>query len=315
MSQYSYDTGLPFGDPDKFTRSTGEDEIARFNDWMRSQPWWQSIRGSGTGDLSDQQQAQIVQAAKNAGITVPSAFHIDEAGNFNQKSRTKRNLIIAAAIGGGVLTAGLASGAIGAGLGGAASSGSALGSTAALGPVAAAGGTTAAVVPAGIAASTAGSGLGLAGTLGAVGKNMLSRGALDAAGRMVGAAGETAAQNRGASLEAALASDSMNLAAANSNREGEADAMKKLNQANYLQHWAAPTRPANLPISGLQGPTAPDEAQLAASKSLEDQMLKRIQGGGFQPSDYSQFTKPSSAEHAANYIGPALSLASLLYRR
>ncbi len=100
---YGYDQGNPFGDPNKFTRSTQEAEVDRFNDWMRSQPWWQQIRGTGQGDFTDQQRSQIVQAAQREGIRVPKDFQIDQGGNFNQKGRTKRNLAIAGIAGGAAL--------------------------------------------------------------------------------------------------------------------------------------------------------------------------------------------------------------------
>lgn len=121
MGALGYDAGQPFGDPNHFTRSTGDAEIDRFNQWMRAQPWWQQIRGNTTGDFTHQQDAALNQALRTNGINVPGDFHTDEGGNFNQKSRTKRNLIIAAAVGAGVLTAGAATGVIG----GAAGAGSA----------------------------------------------------------------------------------------------------------------------------------------------------------------------------------------------
>lgn len=150
---YGYDYGNPFGDPNKFTRSTQESELARFNDWMRSQPWWQQIRGNSTGDFSDQQAAALINTLHAQGITVPSAFHIDEGGNFNQKSRLKRNLIIAGGIAAAAVTGGAALGAFGAagatagGVGagaGAAGAGTAAGVTAGVG--AGVGASTAATV-------------------------------------------------------------------------------------------------------------------------------------------------------------------------
>lgn len=99
MSDYGYSHGQPFGDPEGFTRSTGEDEIDRFNQWMRAQPFWESIKGNSPG-FNDQQQSRLVQTLAQRGIHVPGSFHIDEAGNFNQKGRGKKVALIAGIAGG-----------------------------------------------------------------------------------------------------------------------------------------------------------------------------------------------------------------------
>lgn len=97
MSNFGYSHGNPFGDPDQFTRSTGEDEIDRFNQWMRAQPWWAAVQHNPNA---------VQQHLAQMGIQIPDAFHIDEAGNINQKSRVKRNLAIAGLAGAAALTGG-----------------------------------------------------------------------------------------------------------------------------------------------------------------------------------------------------------------
>lgn len=310
--QYGYDQGNPFGDPNKFTRSTGEDEINRFNSWMREQPWWQTVRQqAGNGDMSEQQQAQIVTAAKTAGITVPHDFHIDEAGNFNQKSRVKRNLIIAAAITGAVVTGGMLAAAAGpaAAAGGSAAATGGASSVAALGPVAVAGGTTAAAVPASLAAG----GATLGGVAGAVGTGSRLLGAAQAGSRMLGAFGEQQAQNRGSQAELALAGDQANLQANADNRTGESDALKKLAQSNYiLNHQQAPL-PAGARDFGFS--QAPSDAQKTAAQQLQDEMQKRIASGGFHPQDYSQYGTPGTGERLAGLGSIAAGLAGSYFGR
>ena len=101
---YGYQYGQPFGDPAGFNRSTGEDEINRFNQWMRSQPWYSQLRSQmGSGDLSKEQRRALTLAMNAQGIPLPEDFVIDEGGNLNQKSRTGRNLAIAGIIGGSAL--------------------------------------------------------------------------------------------------------------------------------------------------------------------------------------------------------------------
>lgn len=119
MATYGYGANQPFGDPNRFTRSTGDDEIDRFNQWLRTQPFWGQARGSGTGDFNDTQRNAVMQGLRAAGINLPGEFAIDQGGNINQKSRLGRNLLIAGVLGAGALTGGAALGAFG-GAGGAA---------------------------------------------------------------------------------------------------------------------------------------------------------------------------------------------------
>lgn len=324
--QYGYDHGNPFGDPNKFTRSTQESEINRFNEWMRSQPWWQTVRAqAGDGDMSESQQQQIVTAAQQQGISVPHDFHIDQAGNFNQKSRTKRNLIIAAAVTGAVVTGGmlaaaagpaLAGGSAAAGAGGAAATGGTLASTA-IGSgfipaiaggagISSAGLGAAGAAAAGGAAAASGSGGGLTGAL-------TSPAALSAGSRMLGAFGETAAQNRGSQAELALAGDRAHLEANQDNRTGESDAMKKLAQSNYILNHTAPTRAAGVPDYGFS--QAPSDAQKTSAQLLQEQMQKRIASGGFQPQDYSQYGTPGRGERLAGLGSAALGIAGAYFGR
>ena len=103
-TKYGYQYGQPFGDPSGFNRSTGEDEINRFNQWMRGQDWYTGLRGGmGNGDLSKDQRRSLTDAMNRAGIPLPKDFIIDQGGNLNQKSRTGRNLKIAGAVGGAAL--------------------------------------------------------------------------------------------------------------------------------------------------------------------------------------------------------------------
>lgn len=324
-----YDNGNPFGDPSKFTRSTGEDEVNRFNQYMRSQPWWQQIRGNTTGDFNDAQKKQLGDSLTAQGIAIPHDFHLDEGGNFNQKSRTKRNLIIAGAIGAGLLTAGVGSGIIGGGAGIGGAAGAATGGAAATGAGGAlastaigsgfipaiAGGTGLASLGGGAAAAAGVGGAVASHSAGSVlagmGKNLITSKGLDAAGKAVGAYGQTAADNRGTRLQAIMDQDALRLRAQEDNRAGESDAMAKLASANYIQNSTAPAQ-VN-PKYGY-GPIAPSDAQKQAAALLQAEMLKRIQSGGYKPSDISGEMNPGTGERISNYVAPGLSLASMLWK-
>jgi hypothetical protein len=95
MSNYGYSHGQPFGDPEGFTRSTQESEIDQFNQWMRAQPWWAGVQHNPQA---------VTQQLAQMGIHLPDSFHIDDAGNVNQKSRAGTIGKIAA-IGGGAAAA------------------------------------------------------------------------------------------------------------------------------------------------------------------------------------------------------------------
>jgi hypothetical protein len=318
MAAYGYDQGNPFGDPNSFTRSTGESELNRYNEWMRSQPEWQQARGTSTGDFNDTQKSQLEAGLAARGITVPKDFHIDEGGNFNQKSRAKKIALYAALAGGAALTGGLGlagMGPLGGVLGGTAAVPGAVGGTLASTTIgtgmlpAIAGGTGLAGGIAGgtaatTAAATAGIGSKLAGLVGG------SKG-LDAAGKMIGAYGETAAGNRGTKLAATMDADLLRLKGIQDNREGQTDALAKLANANYLQTYKGPTTPSKFGY----GPTAPSDAQRAAAKMLEQEMLARLHSGGFTPTDTRGMMDPGKGERLSNILGPLASFGSRVMRK
>lgn len=268
---YGYDQGNPFGDPNKFTRSTGEDEINRYNEWMRSQPEWQKARGTGTGDFNDQQIQQLTQGLQARGITVPKDFHLDEGGNFNQKSRTKRNLLIAAAIGGGALTAGLASGVIGGAAGGASAVSGAAGAAAPLAST---------TIGSGFIPAIAG-GTGLAGATGAAagtaaattGGSVLSQvlGKTKALSSVLGGAAKDQAASKHSAAQDQLDWERLNLAAPGSKLSTMLAAALTKNFTPRTLNWSGPG-------SGLRGeaPSYSGGSNDAMRRSLEDPMVQKL---------------------------------------
>jgi hypothetical protein len=218
-----YSAGQPFGDPNGFTRSTGEDEINRFNQWLRSQPFWQQARAiNPNGDMNDQQLSMIAKGLKDAGVTPPDNFIIDKAGNFNQTNRLDDIAKWSAIAGAAGLTI---AGGLGAGpLAGLLSSGSTVApSVAAL--EASAGPLSAAGIPG--AAVGLGTGAGTTGLMSTAGKLaskfMTGKGAdlLSDVGRGIGAATDAAGNNR--------------LAADESRRRGENDYESHLQDRSILE--------------------------------------------------------------------------------
>ena len=188
-----YSSGQPFGDPTGFTRSTQESELDRFNQWMRAQPWYQTVLSAvgrpASSGLAEGQQQQIEQALRANGIEIPKDFHIDEGGNLNQKSRTGRNLMIAG-IAGGAALGGLGLAGLGP-LGGLGASGAAGAAGAEGAAGVGAGGAAAGFLPGfvGTVAPAASVGAGAGGTLAGLG-GAAAAGAAGAAGS--GAAGGAA---------------------------------------------------------------------------------------------------------------------------
>lgn len=103
-----------------------EASIDSVNQWMRAQPWWQSIAGRG-GQLSDQQRQMILRQAQANGVVVDEGdMEIDPAGNFNPKGHKLRNSLIVGGIAAGALLGGPALlGAFGGGGGAAGGAGAA----------------------------------------------------------------------------------------------------------------------------------------------------------------------------------------------
>lgn len=82
-----------------------EVSINAVNQWMRSQPWWQQIKGNSQ-DISDQQKQQILAAARAQGVVVDSSnMEVDKAGNFNPIGHKLRNTLIVAGIAGAAIAA------------------------------------------------------------------------------------------------------------------------------------------------------------------------------------------------------------------
>lgn len=82
-----------------------EASIDQVNQWMRSQPWWQQIKGNSQ-DIGPQQKQAILRAAQQNGVVVDEGdMEIDKAGNFNPKGHKLRNTLIVAGIAGAALAA------------------------------------------------------------------------------------------------------------------------------------------------------------------------------------------------------------------
>ena len=94
--QLGYKYGQPFGDPRGFTASTGDDEINRFIQWLRGQPWHQQFisgtQNQGKGDLSGTERDQLTSLMQQAGVPVAQGqVEVDKAGNLSKKTFTERH--------------------------------------------------------------------------------------------------------------------------------------------------------------------------------------------------------------------------------
>lgn len=165
-----------------------EAPIDTVNQWMRAQPWYQSLLKSFGQDpnnvhLNDSQKQQVIRAAQANGVVVDEGHdgqEVDNSGNFQAKSHTLRNIGIAAGIVGAVLaTAGLAGAFAPAAVGGVEAGASAgLGTAALPGAMATLPALSSVAVPAAAAATAAGAG--------AAGAGAGAGAAFDAAGNFIG---------------------------------------------------------------------------------------------------------------------------------
>src|SRR3990167_5415099 len=90
-----------------FTRRTSEGDLDTYNrDWRQSSIYQDFLRANGLVDtgrgvkLTRGQQRALEDRAREAGIRIPSGFHIDQGGNFNQTNRLGKYATIGAAAAG-----------------------------------------------------------------------------------------------------------------------------------------------------------------------------------------------------------------------
>lgn len=308
-TNYGYEFGNPFGDPNKFTRGTQEDEVDRFNQYLRGTDYWKQARGTSTGDFNDQQKSQLESSLAAQGITVPKDFHIDEGGNFNQKSRVKKGLAIAGIIGGtalgGLGLAGLGplSGLGGLGGGAGAATSAATGATV---PTAVGSNLAGGIIAGGGGLGASGGGMGLGGVLGGISKVFGGpKGIADLAGAGLSGFAKSSAENRGAQLDASLAGDEMNLRRSQEDRTERDDLWRRLLQAEYVKNWQAPTQQFSPYTRAIQGPS--DAAKQGAG-ALSETALARLMGGSSLPAmtDINKYSKPGGLERIAGIAAPFL---------
>ncbi len=97
-----------------------EAPIDAVNQWMRSQPWYQSLIRSFGQDpnnvhLNDSQKQQVIRAAQANGVIVDEGHNgqeVDDSGNFQAKSHALRNTLIVAGLAAAAIAAPYAIGAI-----------------------------------------------------------------------------------------------------------------------------------------------------------------------------------------------------------
>ena len=102
--------------------SGGDSEVSinQANQWMRSQPWYQSFLAAYRQDpnavlLTESQRQQLVRTAQANGMVIDEgAIEMDPSGNFNPRGHKMRNALIGLGVAGAAaLTGGAALGAFG----------------------------------------------------------------------------------------------------------------------------------------------------------------------------------------------------------
>jgi len=140
--------------------------------------------------------------------------------------------------------------------------------------------------------------------------------AIGAGGAALSGASQASAQNRGSRIQALMAQDVARLRAEQERRESERDIMRKLAQTAYIGSggYQAPASPRTITLGGAQmalpsfgfGPRGSSEAEISAAKSLEAELLKRLAGPGWQPSDYMKHAKAGKLESLGGWLGAGL---------
>lgn len=277
-------------------------QINQINLTMRGKPWYQEwFRQRGLDQnkvhLSDHEQAELANLAARNGMPIPDDMHIDPAGNVNSKHGfaglpTWAKIAIAAAP--VAATAGF----------GAAGLGPLAGMLGGSSPVVA--GT---VGPTSILSATGGGAVAAPSLMSTI-AGMTSKPLVSAAGRMISAAGNASAANRGSTIDAMLAHDQLGLQAEREHRDAEGDAFRKSLYGQIAAGYQPSARPAGVPsrnpTEGFITPQAREAGQM-----MTDTAMQRMRSGdyGTNITPFSQLpTKPGLFERIANYAGPGLSL-------
>lgn len=284
-----------------------DNEINNFNGQMRQQPWyqeWFAQRGLDPNKvkLNDAQREELKRLIEQrAGFVFPKDMKIDPAGNLNEKGGWAglpgwaKTAIIGGAT---VASMGMIPGVPGVG--------GIFGGGGVPNAVPAVSGNLAPVLPATPGAVSGGGAAagGLMSKIASFAKNPL----VTAGGRMLAGAGQAAATNRGAEIEARLAHDQLNLAAQRERRDAETDAYRK----SLFGQLAAGYQPSQRPDGAAgRNPNGfiTDQAR-QAGQSMFDTAQDRMRRQDYPSiTPYSQLpTQPGRMERFASYAAPALSL-------
>jgi hypothetical protein len=257
------------------------------------------------------QRKQLQILAKQHGLDLPDGVHFDPSGNVNEQhgfaglpTWAKIASIAAPVAAADIFTGGAVHGAIqgplmhalgmGAGSGGGTAAGGSIWSGALPALPGAAAGSTSAAAPS------------VMGSIAAALKNPSNL--LSAGGRMLGAAGDASAHNRGAVVDATMQHDRLGLEADAQRRAAESDAMRKSMWGQMAAGYQPSTRPAGIPTGTPGGYITPQARELG--QGITNTAVDRM-----QRKDYPSITplsqlpmKPGIFEQIANYAGPALSL-------
>lgn len=224
MPDNPYATATPASPPTLGYGQRGEAPIDAVNQWMRTQPWYQSLiksfgQNPNSVKLNDAQKQAVIRAAQANGVVVDEGHNgqeVDDSGNFQAKSHALRNTLIVGGLAAATLLSAGAAGAawgIGPALGGTAlpaASGVGGLSATSLGLPVTAGLGTAGATAAGVAgAAGAGAGAAGAGAAGAAAAKGLPSwlapvltGVVPAVGSLVGASIQSNANTDAAKIQA-----------------------------------------------------------------------------------------------------------------
>lgn len=342
--------------------------INQWNEQWRSSPLYQQglqavgEPTNGPITLDTNQRKLLQQWLQGQGVQFPKGVEIDPAGNMNEDEGFGKQLKKwGPIVGGGALMAfgipglmpGLIGGAGAGGAGTAAASGTTFGGANAAGTIGGSltsglAGTNSALGTAsglfgagagtGIGTSMAGGGIG--GFLGNIGKKLggdLAQRFLGSAGAGLAGASQSAANNRGVALDAAMqealirqrqqeAYQDQLLGRAAEDRASLTDAFTKSVQADRVMNSTGyqPAalnlvpggKPSTLPSFGT-GFKAPSEQMKSSAQSLYSQVQPRLTQGSqlpalAPPTPYTNdpnLLKPSGGERIGSWLGPALSMA------
>jgi hypothetical protein len=141
-------------------------------------------------------------------------------------------------------------------------------------------------------------------------------GLLAGGGQAAGAYANSEANNRGSQIAALLDADRNRLGFEQENRQVRDNALRQLQQLEYVQNFRQNYQsPAGVPSYGF-GPMQRTEGMMTNARNMQAELLRRLSPEGqLTPTDISPYLKPGKGERLAGLLSLGLPIAGAVMNR